>query len=140
MAISLVPNTANASALDAVKLSNEYGKSSTCTELRDLLLSMGYGTVEICPISLQNYRSLIDDILKREAVHLKEEGSQTRDYVVFNLCDGCETDGYPGISILDYLHQHHIPYTGSSPQFYVKTTSKPVLKRHLIEQGRLRDD
>ena len=76
---------------DAVKLSNEYGKSSTCEDLKQLLLSMGYQSVRICPISLLNFRQVCADILADQQQESKQsvQNHNVGDFCVVNLCDGC---------------------------------------------------
>lgn len=49
--------------------------------------------------------------------------------VVFNLCDGTEADGYPGIEVVEGLVRFGLSYTGADPDFYRNTTSKAVSKR-----------
>jgi D-alanine-D-alanine ligase-like ATP-grasp enzyme len=107
----------------AIQLSNEYAKSDTYVHLRNLLLEkMGYKHVEIKNIHLLNYMDIISDM------------AQYRDKcVIFNMCDGCETDGYPGISIVRELENQGLAFTGAGASFFTITTSKPVLKRALMQ-------
>ncbi|KAI3651624.1 hypothetical protein MP228_002927 [Amoeboaphelidium protococcarum] len=111
-----------------VKLSNEFGKQNNCQDLKSVLLSLGYDHVEICGVSLDNYESVISSIHQKFLNNLS-------DVVFFNLCDGCETDGYPGIGLVKLMDKLQIPYTGSSPQFYDITTSKPRLKAELMKHN-----
>ena len=37
--------------------------------------------------------------------------------VVLNLCDGLESDGYPGMSMIDALGQAGLPYSGAGARF-----------------------
>ena len=55
--------------------------------------------------------------------------------VVFNLCDGTEADGYPGIEVVEGLERHAIAYTGADPAFYRNTTSKAVSKAMFAAAG-----
>ncbi len=55
--------------------------------------------------------------------------------MVFNLCDGSDIDGSPGVSVVRALEQAHIPFTGGSSHFYWVTTSKVLMKRHLARAG-----
>jgi len=75
--------------------------------------------IHICEITLQNYTSIISDAIK------KASGSSL---VFLNLCDGIETDGYPGISIVDYLEAQKLAFTGAGSTFYINSTSKTLLK------------
>lgn len=72
-----------------------------------------------CPVTLRNFRSVIDDIL-----------SQSSDLtnIFFNLCDGDEINGSPGISVIQYLDEKGVIYTGSDEHFYDITTSKIPMK------------
>lgn len=49
--------------------------------------------------------------------------------VVFNLCDGDEVNGTPGISVVRLLEKNRLVYTGSDEHFYRITTSKIPMKK-----------
>ena len=55
--------------------------------------------------------------------------------LVFNLCDGSDSDGYPGLEVVEGLAANEIAYTGSDPAFYRITTSKAQSKQALIANG-----
>lgn len=55
--------------------------------------------------------------------------------VVFNLCDGSEVDGYPGVSVVKALAAANLPYSGAGSVFYQATTSKLATKRLLRASG-----
>lgn len=55
--------------------------------------------------------------------------SDSRIPIVFNLCDGDEGLGIPGISVIDALEREQLVYTGSNRPFYENTTSKIPMKR-----------
>jgi D-alanine-D-alanine ligase-like ATP-grasp enzyme len=55
--------------------------------------------------------------------------AERRPLTVFNLCDGDEKNGVPGISIIHALERHGLRYTGSDAAFYDGTTSKIDMKR-----------
>ena len=91
---------ADADQHQAVQLCNEYGKSTACEDLR-LLLAGALGTahgdgddaaavarVQVVPIGLRNVDAVLDGL----PVRASSTGGR---FVVVNLCDGCETDGYP---------------------------------------------
>jgi D-alanine-D-alanine ligase-like ATP-grasp enzyme len=61
--------------------------------------------------------------------------SRTSQSLVFNLCDGSDSDGYPGIEVVDGLTANNIPYTGSDPDFYRITTSKAQSKQAMTANG-----
>jgi D-alanine-D-alanine ligase len=50
------------------------------------------------------------------------------DLVVFNICDGTISDGYPGIEVVAALEANALPYTGAGEYFYRVTTSKTASK------------
>ena len=70
------------------------------------------------PVTSHDYRAVIDGILA-DSMHAP---------VVFNLCDGDEANGVPGISVIRYLDEAGLPYTGADEQFYHVTTSKIDMK------------
>ena len=55
--------------------------------------------------------------------------------LVLNLCDGDETNGTPGISVIHNLVQLKIPYTGADAKFYEITTSKIPMKQRFDQTG-----
>jgi D-alanine-D-alanine ligase len=72
-----------------------------------------------CPVTLTSFRKQIDMIA---AV---QDGCR---HIVFNLCDGDEVNGTPGISVIDYLEAKGLVYTGAERHFYAITTSKIPMK------------
>ena len=74
------------------------------------------------PVTLINYAAIIDIICEE-----KEYG----DYfpMVFNICDGDEVNGTPGISVVKLLELKGLPYSGADEFFYHITTSKIPMKR-----------
>ena len=48
--------------------------------------------------------------------------------LIFNLCDGDEVNGSPGISVLRLLESIDLPFTGADSFFYTATTSKLTMK------------
>jgi D-alanine-D-alanine ligase len=71
-------------------------------------------------VTLQNYRQVIDQIII--------ESTDTTP-VVMNLCDGDEINGAPGVSVIHYLKQKKIMFTGAEVHFYENTTSKITMKK-----------
>jgi D-alanine-D-alanine ligase len=61
--------------------------------------------------------------------------ARRRPVLIFNLCDGIEVDGYPGIKTVKALEASGLPYSGADPAFYELTTPKTLMKRRLIEHG-----
>ncbi len=66
-----------------------------------------------------------------EIARAQDEAAR-RPVVVFNLCDGIEVDGYPGIKTARALEASGLPYSGADPAFYELTTPKTALKRRLL--------
>lgn len=71
------------------------------------------------PVTLQNFKQSIDEI------RTKHSGKQM---LFFNVCDGDEANGIPGISVINYLEKQGLPYTGAKKSFYQISTSKIVMK------------
>ncbi len=71
------------------------------------------------PVQLADYRAVIDGITASRGSALP---------VMLNLCDGDESNGVPGISVVRYLEESGLCYTGADPNFFDLTTSKIVMK------------
>jgi D-alanine-D-alanine ligase len=78
------------------------------------------------PVTLQNYKPIIETI---------RSSSKDKTPVVFNLCDGDEINGTPGISVIHALEEEELIYTGSSHFFYDITTSKIPMKKAFDDAG-----
>ena len=63
------------------------------------------------------------------------EEALRRPVVVFNLCDGIEADGYPGLKTVRALEASGLPFSGSDSAFYELTTPKTLMKKRLIQRG-----
>ena len=74
------------------------------------------------PVTIKDYAEVIELIAKE-----KDFGHKTP--VVFNLCDGDEVNGTPGISVVKLLEEKGLIYTGSDEYFYRITTSKIPMKK-----------
>ncbi|CAF1145327.1 unnamed protein product [Adineta steineri] len=106
-------------------LCNEYGRLDNCNDIKTALLEYRYKDVFIELVTLKNYNNILDSI---EKIYFNKSKDL---FVLFNLCDGTETDGYPGISILLEIERRQLHFTGSDSYFFQITTSKPNLKRIL---------
>lgn len=73
------------------------------------------------PVNMLTYQEVIESI-ERE----KESGDHFP--VVFNLCDGDEVNGTPGLSVVKLLVEKELVYTGADEYFYNITTSKIPMK------------
>lgn len=80
------------------------------------------------PVTMHNYQEIILGIAKE-----KEAGTITP--VVFNLCDGDEINGTPGISVVQLLEASGLVYTGADEHFYRITTSKIPMKEAFDQVG-----
>ncbi|MCC6317800.1 MAG: hypothetical protein IT361_08925 [Gemmatimonadaceae bacterium] len=78
------------------------------------------------PVTMRDYRDVIDRIARDTAMHAP---------VVFNLCDGDEVNSVPGISVVRYLDEVGLPYTGADASFYHVTTSKIDMKHAFDAAG-----
>jgi D-alanine-D-alanine ligase len=74
------------------------------------------------PVTMDTYADVINDIVKE-----KKQGIYFP--VVFNICDGDEINGTPGISVVKLLEKKKLVYTGSDEYFYKITTSKIPMKK-----------
>lgn len=80
------------------------------------------------PVSMNNYKKIIDTIAAES-----EAGEKI--HIVFNLCDGDEVNGTPGISVVRLLEEKGLIYTGADEFFYDITTSKVPMKKAFDDAG-----
>lgn len=73
------------------------------------------------PVTMNDYAAIIDTIATE-----KEAGIFFP--LVFNICDGDEVNGTPGVSVVKLLEEKGLVYTGSDEYFYNITTSKIPMK------------
>ena len=74
------------------------------------------------PVTIDDFPAIINNIANE-----KEAGNFFP--IVFNLCDGDEINGSPGVSVISLLEQYELLYTGSNEYFYTITTSKIPMKQ-----------
>ena len=55
--------------------------------------------------------------------------------IAFNLCDGIETDGFPGLSVVRMLEARGVAFTGADSAFYATSSSKLEMKRCFARAG-----
>ncbi len=80
------------------------------------------------PVTLINFKEIIFSIKNEcEANDLQP--------LFFNLCDGDELNEAPGISVIKYLDELQLNYTGSDEYFYNITTSKQKMKQAFDEHN-----
>jgi len=73
------------------------------------------------PVTMDDYASVIDTIVAEKEIGISFP-------VVFNICDGDEVNGTPGVSVVKLLEEKGLVYTGSDEYFYNITTSKIPMK------------
>ena len=76
-------------------------------------------------LSPQDADSMLDELSAR---------TRGQGCVFLNLCDGCDQDGYPGLSVVHALERLRLPFSGADSRFYDVTTcklrSKSLLRAH----------
>ena len=73
------------------------------------------------PIKIDNYKEVI--------LNIKNNCDANNIHALFfNLCDGDDLNDAPGISVIKYLNELQLNYTGSDVYFYEITTSKRNMK------------
>ncbi len=77
-------------------------------------------------VTINNYIQIIDRIADSANGHIP---------LVFNMCDGDEVNGTPGISVVNYLEQKQLVYTGARAPYYDLTTSKITMKEAFDKAG-----
>ena len=80
------------------------------------------------PVTIKNYKSVIESIAKKNE-------KDNKIHLVFNLCDGDEVNGTPGISVVKLLEEKGLLFTGSDEYFYHITTSKIPMKQAFDNAG-----
>ncbi len=78
------------------------------------------------PVTMDNFKSIIRSI---------SESKNGKTPLIFNLCDGDEINGTPGISVIQELEKNGLIYTGSDMHFYQTTTSKIPMKKAFDKAG-----
>jgi D-alanine-D-alanine ligase len=73
------------------------------------------------PVTIDNFKQIIFDI------KFESQLSNIQP-LFFNLCDGDELNAAPGISVIKYLDELQLKYTGADEYFYKITTSKADMK------------
>ncbi|MFN5333851.1 MAG: hypothetical protein ACK5BV_01530 [Bacteroidota bacterium] len=81
------------------------------------IISLPWEWKNVTPL---NFKVTIDQISQSQTNHTP---------IVLNLCDGDEINGAPGVSVIHYLKEKQLRFTGSDIGFYENTTSKIVMKK-----------
>ena len=74
------------------------------------------------PVTMNDYAEVVGKIVA-------EKAAKKYFPVVFNICDGDEINGTPGISVVKLLQEKGLVYTGADEYFYDITTSKIPMKK-----------
>ena len=77
-------------------------------------------------VTMANYAATVDRAIAE---------SVGRTPIIMNLCDGDETNGVPGITVIHRLKRLGVCFTGADAPFYDLTTSKIVMKRAFDAAG-----
>ena len=72
------------------------------------------------PVTMDSVRRVVDEIARSSSISTP---------IVLNLCDGDETNGVPGLSVIRHLHECGLCYTGADANFFEITTSKITMKQ-----------
>lgn len=78
------------------------------------------------PVTQDNFKQIIDEIAATTSYKTP---------IVLNLCDGDEVNGTPGVSVIHYLKEKQLIFTGAEPAFYDNTTSKIIMKELFDKAG-----
>ncbi len=78
------------------------------------------------PVTQDNFKQIIDEIAATTSYKTP---------IFLNLCDGDEVNGTPGVSVIHYLKEKHLIFTGAEPAFYDNTTSKIIMKELFDKAG-----
>lgn len=99
--------------------SEDYGTAAYRAEVAGWFQSLGMDFTW-WEVHLGNIGQIIEALTER---------IQSRAGIAFNLCDGIETDGFPGLTVVRSLEARGIPFTGADSAFYAISTSKLEMKR-----------
>ena len=77
-------------------------------------------------VTINDYKAIIDKVADSANGHIP---------LVFNLCDGDEINGAPGLSVVRYLEEKQLIYTGARENYYHLTTSKITMKQAFDKAG-----
>ena len=77
-------------------------------------------------VTVKDYKEIIASLKKKSGKKIP---------CVFNLCDGDEVNGTPGISVIRELEKNRLIYTGSNEHYYKITTSKIPMKKAFDAAG-----
>ncbi len=102
---------------DDENLSYYYDYTQSIEEYKKVFLEIGC-TWQWENVTMENVQQIMEKIIAQK----------DKINIAFNLCDGDEINGTPGVSVIHALEKNNIIYTGSSTEFYNITTSKIPMK------------
>jgi len=116
--ISEAKEKASADSKEAKQMVTEYGREDLIVECGEACAALGRPFI-LHRIAIPDIPTLLNEI----------SPSELRNTLVLNLCDGTETDGYPGISVVKRLQRLGVAFTSADSVFYDISTSKIAMKR-----------
>jgi D-alanine-D-alanine ligase len=99
-----------------------YESEETKAELASAFRTLGFPWIWQ-PVVPGNINDVVSQMVRSRA---------RQPVLAFNLCDGFDTDGSPGISVVRALEAAGVPFTGADSQFYEISSSKLRMKELLL--------
>jgi D-alanine-D-alanine ligase len=106
-------------------VNESYDTAQTKLELAMAFRELGIAWVWQ-PLSVQSVGALVAQMA---AFH------KDRPAIAFNFCDGVDSQGVPGLSVVKALEAAGIPFTGAGSEFFEISTSKLRMKRMFAAAG-----
>lgn len=106
-------------------VNESYDTAQTKLELATAFRDLGFAWVWQ-PLSLQSVGPMVTQLA---AFH------KDRPAIAFNFCDGVDSQGVPGLSVVQALEAARIPFTGANSEFFEISTSKLRMKRLFTAAG-----
>ncbi len=110
---------------DGCPRGDTYDNARTKSELARAFAELGLPWV---------WQQIVPGNMREIVSQVAEYRSQSR-CIVFNFCDGVDTDGKPGLSVVRALEAEGIPFTGADSRFFEVSTSKLRMKRMFASAG-----
>ncbi len=101
-----------------------YDFSQSMVEYETLFLTLDFDW-QWQPVTIHDFKKHIAAI---------SSGSNGKTPIIFNLCDGDEINGVPGVSVIRELERRNLLFTGADAFFYDLTTSKIRMKQVFEQQ------
>lgn len=110
---------ADSKLLDDQIKSFNYGQEDQIRELSETLQQLNPKELRAEAITLTSLPKLMQSFSEKDK----------KEYLVLNLCDGTERDGFPGRSVVAQLANEGMAFSGARLDFYDISTSKLAMKR-----------